>query len=43
MFTLLVATTVLVLLYGLAWHDQPPRERESAKLRPADDGQTKTS
>ena len=28
MFTLLVTTTVLTVLYGLAWHNQPAKERD---------------
>ncbi len=31
MFTLAITTAVLALLYGLAWHDQPARERRNAR------------
>ena len=34
MFTLIVITTVLAVLYGLAWHNQPAHEAE--RVRPAD-------
>jgi hypothetical protein len=34
MFTLLVTTTALAVLYGLAWHDQPARE--PARIRRSD-------
>jgi len=26
MFTLIVTTTVMAVLYGLAWHNQPAKE-----------------
>ena len=31
MFTMLITTTVLAVLYGLAWHNQPARQREQAR------------
>jgi hypothetical protein len=32
MFALFIATTVLALLYGLVWHDQPARQPERIQL-----------
>lgn len=29
MFTTLVVLTVMTILYGLAWHNEPARPRES--------------
>jgi hypothetical protein len=31
MFTLLVTITVLAVLYGLGWHNQPAKEREDTQ------------
>jgi len=31
MFAFLVTTVVLTLLYGLVWHDQPPRQPERVR------------
>lgn len=31
MLTLICATTLLVLFYGLAWHNQPANQREGAR------------
>jgi hypothetical protein len=31
MFALLVTITVLTVLYGLAWHNQPAKERDHAR------------
>jgi len=30
MLALIITTIVLAVLYGLAWHDQPAKENESA-------------
>jgi hypothetical protein len=30
MFALIVITTVLAVLYGLGWHNQPAKENENA-------------
>lgn len=35
MFTWLIIITVLAVLYGLAWHNEPPRQRETV-ARPRD-------
>ena len=31
MFTLFITTTVLAVLYGLAWHNQPAKGREDTR------------
>jgi hypothetical protein len=31
MFTLIVTTTVLAVLYGLAWHNQPAKDGENVR------------
>jgi len=33
MFTLIITTAVLAVLYGLAWHNQPAKERENARRK----------
>jgi len=31
MFGLVITTTVLAVLYGLGWHNQPAKENENAR------------
>jgi hypothetical protein len=31
MLTLIIGAVVLAVLYGLAWHNQPSKERETAR------------
>jgi hypothetical protein len=31
MFALLITIAILTVLYSLAWHDQPAKERENAR------------
>jgi hypothetical protein len=31
MFTVIIGTIILTVLYALAWHNQPPRDRENAR------------
>ena len=31
MFTLVITTALLAVMYGLAWHNQPANEHENAR------------
>jgi hypothetical protein len=31
MFTVLIGTIILTVLYALAWHNQPPKERDNPR------------
>ena len=33
MFTLILTTVVLAVLYSLAWHDQPAKERDNSRRK----------